>query len=198
MPRRALVAKISARLDEMPRLTETTTRDCMSSEMGEEVEADVSDADLVDEDDLAELSDEAVLEEGPGDDLDDDDVVDDDVVDDVLDEDVIVELPEGELPVIVPLPAEPDEAGAEDDDDDEEDDDVEASLDVILKERLVVADDEDEDEDEEEAPDAEDRADGTLRVLPKQPGEFVCQSCFLVKSETQLADGGRMLCRDCV
>ena len=90
------------------------------------------------------------------------------------------------------------EEGAADEDEDElDDDDVEASLDVILKERLVVEDD-DEDEDEDEPADAEDRGDGSLRVLPKQPGEFVCRSCFLVKSETQLADGARMLCRDCV
>ncbi|MGD0943907.1 MAG: DUF4193 family protein [Acidimicrobiales bacterium] len=84
----------------------------------------------------------------------------------------------------------------DEDDDDLDDDDVEASLDVILKERLVVVDD-DEDE-EEEAPDSEDRGEGALRVLPKQPGEFVCRSCFLVKSQTQLADKKRFLCRDCV
>lgn len=94
-------------------------------------------------------------------------------------------------------PAESDETAVEEDDEDElDDDDVEASLDVILKERLVVEDDDDEDEDE--PADAEDRSDGNLRVLPKQPGEFVCQSCFLVKSESQLADRKRMLCRDCV
>jgi len=85
----------------------------------------------------------------------------------------------------------------EEDEEDLDDDDVEASLDVILKERLVVADEADE-EDNSEAADAEDRVDGTTRVLPKQPGEFVCQSCFLVKNQTQLADRRRKLCRDCV
>jgi hypothetical protein len=35
-------------------------------------------------------------------------------------------------------------------------------------------------------------------VLPKQPGEFVCQSCFLVKHPSQLADPKAQLCRDCV
>ncbi|MDP9403091.1 MAG: DUF4193 domain-containing protein [Actinomycetota bacterium] len=89
--------------------------------------------------------------------------------------------------------------GSDDDEDDEDDeeadeDDVEASLDVILKEKLVVAD---EDEDEE-APDTEERAEVTPKVLPKQPDEFVCQSCFLVKHPSQLADDKRMLCRDCV
>jgi len=28
-----------------------------------------------------------------------------------------------------------------------------------------------------EAPDSEERGEGSLRVLPKQPGEFVCRSC---------------------
>ena len=89
-------------------------------------------------------------------------------------------------------------AGEETDDEDEEepdDEDVEASLDTILKERLVV----EEVEDDEETPEPEDRSgDGVERVLPKQPGEFVCRSCFLVKHGNQLADKKKMLCRDCV
>jgi hypothetical protein len=89
-------------------------------------------------------------------------------------------------------------AGEETDDDEEEepdDEDVEASLDTILKERLVV----EEVEDDEETPEPEDRTgDGVERVLPKQPGEFVCRSCFLVKHSNQLADKKKMLCRDCV
>ena len=88
--------------------------------------------------------------------------------------------------------------GEESDDDEEEepdDEDVEASLDTILKERLVV----EEPEDDEDTPEPEDRtADGVERVLPKQPGEFVCRSCFLVKHPNQLADRKKMLCRDCV
>lgn len=84
---------------------------------------------------------------------------------------------------------------AEDEDEDEPDDeDVEASLDVILKERLVV---EDEPEDEE-LTDGDDRSEISERVLPKQPDEFVCRSCFLVKHPSQLADPVNMLCRDCV
>ena len=85
--------------------------------------------------------------------------------------------------------------GEEDEEEEEPDDeDVEASLDVILKERLVV---EDEPEDEE-ATDQEDKAEANERVLPKQPDEFVCRSCFLVKHPSQLADRKKMLCRDCV
>src|SRR5579875_3092735 len=77
--------------------------------------------------------------------------------------------------------------------DDIDEEDIEASLDVILKERLVV----DEDLDDEPT-DAEDRSEIAERVLPKQPDEFVCRSCFLVKNTSQLADKDKMLCRDCV
>src|SRR6516165_2807881 len=86
------------------------------------------------------------------------------------------------------------EGDEEEDEEEPDDEDVEASLDVILKERLVV---EDEPEDEE-ATDQEDKAEANERVLPKQPDEFVCRSCFLVKHPSQLADKKKMLCRDCV
>jgi Domain of unknown function (DUF4193) len=84
----------------------------------------------------------------------------------------------------------------EDEEEEPDDEDVEASLDTILKERLVV----EEVEDDEDTPEPEDRSgDGSVeRVLPKQPGEFVCRSCFLVKHPNQLADRKKMLCRDCV
>jgi hypothetical protein len=144
-------------------------------------EADVPDD--LDEADLEDLTEEDLDEEPLDDDaLEGDDVVDDDLVDDV------VEKP---VPVV-----RDDDDDDDDDEDDASDDDVEASLDVILKERMVVADD--EEEDDEEAADGEDRTDSPLKVLPKQPGEFVCQSCFLVKHPSQLADKERTLCRDCV
>ncbi len=145
---------------------------------------DLSDEDLLDED---ELGGEIGL------------VGDDDLDDDPLDDDDL-EVDIDEV-VVVPVAAivEADEGATDEDEDELDDDDVEASLDVILKERLVVEDDEaEDDEDEDEPTDPDERGDGTLRVLPKQPGEFVCRSCFLVKSETQLADEARLLCRDCV
>jgi hypothetical protein len=136
----------------------------------------------LDDDDL----DEAVLED------DDDDlaVVEDDD-DELGDEDEVAEILTASPAAVVERSGE-----AEDEEDEEEpdDEDVEASLDVILKERLVV---EDEPEDEE-ATDQEDRTEGNERVLPKQPDEFVCRSCFLVKHPSQLADKKKMLCRDCV
>ena len=46
----------------------------------------------------------------------------------------------------------------------------------------------------------------TVRVVPKQPDEFTCSSCFLVHHRSRLAVGhsglpdrdGRPLCKDCV
>ena len=110
------------------------------------------------------------------------------------DDEVVEEVTE----ILTPSPATVVEKSGEAEDEEEEeepeDEDVEASLDVILKERLVV---EDEPEDEE-ATDVEDKTEGNERVLPKQPDEFVCRSCFLVKHPGQLADKKKMLCRDCV
>ena len=75
------------------------------------------------------------------------------------------------------------------------DDEVEASLDIILKEKLVVEDEVDEDGGVIEV---DDRGDGTESVQPRQPDEFVCKSCFLVKNPNQLADAAKGYCRDCV
>jgi hypothetical protein len=143
----------------------------------DEAELDTLDGDELDEDVLADVVD-----------VDDDDLADAEV--DEVDDVVVLTAEPG---AVVERPAEKSED--EDEDEDEADDeDVEASLDVILKERLVV---EDEPDDEEPA-DVEDRSELTERVLPKQPDEFVCRSCFLVKHPSQLADKKKMLCRDCV
>jgi hypothetical protein len=37
----------------------------------------------------------------------------------------------------------------------------------------------------------------TVRVLPRQPDEFTCSSCFLVHHRNQLADERAMICTDC-
>jgi len=128
---------------------------------------------------------------------DDEELISDDIEEDGDDAEVIDVVTEEDVPAGT-AKAVAKAAGEETDDEEEEepdDEDVEASLDTILKERLVV----EEVEDDEEAPEPEDRtADGVERVLPKQPGEFVCRSCFLVKHGNQLADKKKMLCRDCV
>jgi hypothetical protein len=148
-------------------------------EVTDDLDDDALDLDAVEDDDLV------------------DDVLDadDDLVDDVLDADDDLE---GDVAAVVEVAVASPERVAEEAEEEEEeepdDEDVEASLDVILKERLVV---EDEPEDEE-ATDQEDKTEGNERVLPKQPDEFVCRSCFLVKHPSQLADAKKMLCRDCV
>jgi hypothetical protein len=155
----------------------------MTSEVEGEVETDA-----LPEEELEEPEDEELLEE---DELGLDELVAEDLVDEELDDAApAAEVEEDEAEEVV--------VEVEEEEEEEEDDDVEASLDVILKERLVVADEEADEEDDGEPTDAEDRADGATRVLPKQPGEFVCQSCFLVKNQSQLADRRRKLCRDCV
>jgi len=117
--------------------------------------------------------------------------LDEEIIDEDADaDDVVVDDDEDEGSTIAP-----DAKPADDEDDDVPDaDDVEASLDVILKERLVVEDI----VEDEESPEPEDRGEGNERVLPKQSDEFVCSSCFLVKSTNQLADKKKGLCRDCV
>jgi hypothetical protein len=143
----------------------------------DEEELDLDDDELEDIDD----EDEASL------DSDDDDVADVEEED----EDDVDEILTASPAAVVERSGEGEDEEEEEEPDDE---DVEASLDVILKERLVV---EDEPEDEE-ATDQEDKTEGNERVLPKQPDEFVCRSCFLVKHPSQLADKKNMLCRDCV
>ncbi len=136
-------------------------------ELEEELDGDLDDDFGDDEDDSSE-EDESSEDDG------DDEEGGDDVEG--------VEIPSGTNP-------------AKDDDDVHlGEDDVEASLDIILKEKLVV----DEETDEEGGAEPEPTGDGTEQVQPRQADEFVCKSCFLVKSTNQLADPAAGLCRDCV
>jgi hypothetical protein len=151
---------------------------------------------------LDEVEGPEELIEGDLDELVDDDLIAEDELVLADDDDAVVvavEEDDEEVAVVPEVGAKvATKAGEESDEEDEEepdDEDVEASLDTILKERLVV----EEVEDDEDTPEPEDRTgDGVERVLPKQPGEFVCRSCFLVKHPNQLADRKKMLCRDCV
>jgi hypothetical protein len=136
------------------------------------------------DEELVEAEDEEVFV------LDDDDALVD-VEDDVEDEDLGPRAP------VVPAPAAA--AVAEEEDDDLEmvnEDDVEADLDTILKDRLTA--ETDEPDEEEEDSEVDDRGEPVDRIAPKRPDEFVCQSCFLLKTPNQLADPDKMLCSDCV
>lgn len=161
-------------------------------------------ADEVDElpdDALDEEELDAEPEEDLDEDLDDEDlevVLDDDLADDDLPADDVdlVEEEDEEPPIEEPRAKVTDDE-EEDDDDLVDPDDVEADLDTILKDRIAAAEEEEDDE-ETEPTDAEDRAGESGKIAPRRPGEFVCQSCFLVKSPAQLADAKRQLCVDCV
>jgi hypothetical protein len=94
------------------------------------------------------------------------------------------------------------EPGEEDDEEDEEGvpvvADDETSFDEFLSKAKETTD---ADEEEESLLDLtrEERLESlSIRAAPKQPNEFVCTSCRLVKHESQLADPKRELCRDCV
>lgn len=55
------------------------------------------------------------------------------------------------------------------------------------------------DEEEEDEPVVDDSRTEQLieRAVPQQANEFVCQSCFLVKHRSQMADPKRQHCQDC-
>jgi hypothetical protein len=99
------------------------------------------------------------------------------------------ELPEGELAEEAPEEASPTE--------DAGDESLEDILATRPEERIVATE-----EEEEESLLSLDREEHietlSVRVVPKQESEFVCQKCHLLKPiRSQLADRKRMFCRDC-
>lgn len=148
----------------------------------------------------AELED---LEDLDGAIEDDDDVLDIEDVD-VVDEIVDVALdPDGIIAVGAPEAStvatdEDDEEGL-DLDEELHPDDVEAPLDALLQERTAKATlEDDEEEVEADEDDVDERGEGSTRIVPRRPGEFLCQACFLVLPRHMLSDEAKMLCQDCV
>lgn len=142
-------------------------------ELAEEVEDVLEDAELADVD----LDEEEELE---GEDLD---------------EVEVFEEEEEEL-AVEELEAEPAEEAAETDEETEE------ALDELEAEELELLEDEVSETllvDEVAELRAIRREELTLNVEAQaiRPGEFVCQSCFLVKRMSQLANRKKMICRDC-
>lgn len=149
--------------------------------MADEVEPDDDQPGEIDEEDLEGLAEEDLIDEEG--DIDDEADLDDTAETDDEDDETEAAAKAKKA------------AGEEEDEDElEVDHDVEATLDEILKERLVVVE---EDEEEDEPAERGDETDSG-KVAPKRPDEFVCQSCFLVKHPSQLADAKRQYCRDCV
>jgi hypothetical protein len=148
---------------------------------------------------ISELDETAQLEEG----LDNEDVLEQDVDETVLeetledlvhvDDDEDDEAPESPVGLVV--------AGAEAFDGQGSDDDVEEGLDLILEHRLAIVSDGDVEAQDDDAPIMSDQpmsADATDdEVRPCGPGEFTCQSCFLVHSRAMLVDAAALICRDC-
>jgi hypothetical protein len=156
--------------------------------------------DDVDDDDLLVGFGEELVDVGDPGELEDEDGTTDPVeavIDDVIDEDeeddedeeleVEPELDEILLEQVGVLVRKKGgrRAGAQDDEDGEEDTDAAIGLNVDL------LDEEQADENDVEV------SDGSGLVLGRQPDEFRCQSCRLLKNVNQKVAGDRDLCRDC-
>lgn len=142
-------------------------------------ELDIDSPDLEGDDDVEDFDDEG------GEDLDTDI---DEVLDDEIDDDYTDEA----------------EAGTDDDEDEDEDEegDGDEALDELEAEELELIDDEVSESllvDEVAELRAIRREELTMNVEAQavRSGEFVCQSCFLVKRMTQLANRKKMICLDC-
>jgi hypothetical protein len=129
---------------------------------------------VFDEEELVDGFDEEIVGE---EELEDADIEGDDVVE-IDDEEVLVE-------VAVP----------EEEEDVADDADVELALDEVLAETIRRTS---TPEDDDEIVEVDTTIDPAETILPKQDDEFRCDSCRLLKKTSQLADKGKMLCRDCV
>ena len=129
---------------------------------------------VFDEEELVDGFDEEIVGE---DELEDADIEGDDVLE-IDDEEILVE-------VAVP----------EEEEDVADDADVELALDEVLAETIRRTS---TPEDDDEIIEVDTTIDPTETILPKQDDEFRCDSCRLLKKTSQLADKGKMLCRDCV
>ena len=81
--------------------------------------------------------------------------------------------------------------------DEDEDPSVETSFEELAK-RAEGAEEEDEDDVILDFGSGDDASESLVeKVIPPQPNEFTCRSCFLLKHRSQLVDKKKMLCRDC-
>jgi hypothetical protein len=168
---------------------------------------------------IAELDDEAILEE----ELDNEDLLEEDVDEDTLeaslevlvhgdDEDDEVRGGGADDPfVTLGAVAAPARDSTEDSEDSEDLDDFgtedrEESLDLVLLDRLALVDDNAAEDDDEDSLRAlthrllvSPRIDTVdlVEVAPRRSDEFVCRSCFLVRKRVQLVDAVTMACHDC-
>jgi hypothetical protein len=140
------------------------------------------------------------------DDLDDVEDIDEDALEDDLDEELVVVEDEDfdDEDVLVADDEEvDDEVDDEDDDeDDDHDDETAEALEELENQELQLLDDEANEAmlvDEAAELRAMRREELTLNVdaQSQKDDEFVCQSCFMVKRTSQLANKRKMICFDC-
>jgi len=140
------------------------------------------------------------------DDLDDVEDIDEDALEDDLDEDLVVVEDEDfdDEDVLVADDEEiDDEVDDEDEDeDDDHDDETAEALEELENQELQLLDDEANEAmlvDEAAELRAMRREELTLNVdaQSQKDDEFVCQSCFMVKRTSQLANKRKMICFDC-
>ena len=152
----------------------------------EEEEIEDLDLDAVDDIDEEVLEDDIEDEElAPG--LDDD-FVEDELVEEIAD---------------VDDEDDDDEDDDEDDDDDDHDDETAEALEELENQELQLLDEEANEAmlvDEVAELRAMRREELTMNVdaQSQKDDEFVCQSCFMVKRTSQLANKRKMICFDCV
>jgi hypothetical protein len=140
--------------------------------------------------------------------IDDDDIEPDIDAEDLDEDDLEVDLEADiEDPELDDLEADVDVVGFGDDDDDDDDDDDQdeettEALEELESQELQLLDEEKDDNllvDEVEMLRSIRREELTMNVdaQSKRADEFVCQSCFMLKRTSQLANKRKQLCADC-
>ncbi len=148
-----------------------------------------------------DLLDEPDADAEPGD-LDEDPVIEEDLDDEVVEATALVDVEEGD-DEFEEDEEDSDEYDDDDDDDEEHDEDTADALEELENQELQLLEDEANEAmlvDEVEELRAMRRAELTMNVdaQVQKSDEFVCQSCFMVKRTSQLANKRRMICQDCV
>jgi hypothetical protein len=138
------------------------------------------------------------------DEIDDVEEIDEVALEEDLDNPIEVELDDDEFEDDDELVAEDEEVDdEEDDDDDDHDEETAEALEELENQELQLLDDEANEAmlvDEVAELRAMRREELTLNVdaQSQKDDEFVCQSCFMVKRTSQLANRRKMICFDCV
>jgi hypothetical protein len=125
-----------------------------------------------------------------------DEAFEDEEEDELVDDDIAEELD------FVAADDEETAVDVDEDSEEESDEETDEALDELEAEELELIDDEVTESllvDEVAELRAIRREELTMNVDAQavRAGEFVCQSCFLVKRTSQLADGSKMICLDC-